>query len=809
MRPQLIIGLGFIGMIHGIWWTFYQGERTYGIGFDLFFFSFFGWTAVGAIAGWVIHGIPQVLTQRDILWRMCSAIGFLYGVWQFRSAGIHEHSFSIAPIFGWTIAGVIIGYLVDKSFGNDLSAEDIRRDYADKNPTASRIKAALKKNRTANPDSLISGWSPVQSQTPVTVHYTNSAGIRRQADIFPKIVEIEFKLSGLLVTVNQLKKIGRNTTHQVQLNIDRILNPEVLGFQIEAQPAQQIHDHQPQNTPSEDSCPSCNNSHVRLWDGKYRCWNCGYVLSEESPPQPEPIPPVIAEAPLNLPEPALPPSPTWQVGTRVVIEEMPLDTFEAAQVMRRLKPNLSPFEVLEAIQFESERNPILQGFEPAIAEGIKADFEQAGCRVSLQVIEKGQTVSEPESRPVRAPTEEEFHEIRMGNQRELINLIRSGDLDLNAKDREGYPLLHGIQKEHMAKLLLQQGADPMVTDNTGHTALHHCNDSAVQEVLIEYGIPINAQADNSETALHIWAVRGDYEAVKTLLHFGADPNLLDHTGRTPLQSAQLGLAHGNSDGFLKVIQLLQANEPLPPVIEPNPTPGRTPTEDEFFEIRHAMDDEVHQIKKLIESEAIDVNARDEFNRPLVFGIWDPKILNLLVKLGADIHAKDDYNSSVLHDCIEPAVCHLLIQLGVNPNIRDDQMCTPLHDCMSAAVMRVLIEHGGEINARDNSGNAPLHECIDGETVRELIKAGAEIDAVNTDGVTPLIEAAAMGRFDVVKTLIEHGADIAHQSDSVTDRRKTALAAAENHIWDGDRDFHRDARENCEKIAQLLREHGAK
>ena len=42
--------------------------------------------------------------------------------------------------------------------------------------------------------------------------------------------------------------------------------------------------------PSEGDCPSCNNSHIRMWNGKYRCWNCGYVLTKE--PQAS-LPPVI------------------------------------------------------------------------------------------------------------------------------------------------------------------------------------------------------------------------------------------------------------------------------------------------------------------------------------------------------------------------------------------------------------------------------------------------------------------------------------------------------------------------------------
>ena len=35
------------------------------------------------------------------------------------------------------------------------------------------------------------------------------------------------------------------------------------------------------------------------------------------------------------------PAVQWKSGTRVIIEELPIDTYEATQIMRRLKPNLN------------------------------------------------------------------------------------------------------------------------------------------------------------------------------------------------------------------------------------------------------------------------------------------------------------------------------------------------------------------------------------------------------------------------------------------------------------------------------------
>ena len=95
-------------------------------------------------------------------------------------------------------------------------------------------------------------------------------------------------------------------------------------------------------------------------------------------PQPEPLPPAVPVTP------AVPPQ--FETGVRVIIEAVPLDSYEAAQIMRRLKPDLGPFEVLEALKYDHET--ILQGYDELRAKDIKTDLEEAGCTINLQSVEE-------------------------------------------------------------------------------------------------------------------------------------------------------------------------------------------------------------------------------------------------------------------------------------------------------------------------------------------------------------------------------------------------------------------------------------
>jgi len=107
----------------------------------------------------------------------------------------------------------------------------------------------------------------------------------------------------------------------------------------------------------------------------------------------------------------------------------------------------------------------------------------------------------------------------------------------------------------------------------------------------------------------------------------------------------------------------------------------------------------------------------------------------------------------------------LIQAGVNVNAPDSAGRTSL---MFAAfnghtdIVRILLDTGAETEMMDSTGRTALIYCSTGpfpETVELLLERDAGINvADNDENFTALMYAAAEGNLEVVKILLEHGAD---------------------------------------------------
>lgn len=105
--------------------------------------------------------------------------------------------------------------------------------------------------------------------------------------------------------------------------------------------------------------------------------------------------------------------------------------------------------------------------------------------------------------------------------------------------------------------LLDSGASVNVRDNKGATALWHTKDPNMTEILIKYGIAIDAQDLEGSTAL-ISAVKTEQiEKVKELLKHGADARIADNLNTTALDHA---LDHENLTIFKT---LLESDEGAP------------------------------------------------------------------------------------------------------------------------------------------------------------------------------------------------------------------------------------------------------
>lgn len=109
----------------------------------------------------------------------------------------------------------------------------------------------------------------------------------------------------------------------------------------------------------------------------------------------------------------------------------------------------------------------------------------------------------------------------------------------------------------------------------------------------------------------------------------------------------------------------------------------------------------------------------------------------------------------------------LLDFGADPSRRTFTMQSALHVAArhsDAATVRALLAHdrcAAAINARDGAGWTPLHLAAQAgraDVVKVLVERGADVDARDDRGGTPLQRALYHGQGDVADVLVECGAD---------------------------------------------------
>jgi ankyrin repeat protein len=178
---------------------------------------------------------------------------------------------------------------------------------------------------------------------------------------------------------------------------------------------------------------------------------------------------------------------------------------------------------------------------------------------------------------------------------------------------------------------------------------------------------------------------------------------------------------------------------------------------------------------------VDVNAKDGLGRaPLTWAAqWGRvDIIEVLVRAGADPNVKDqlgwtpitlafdDYHFDAVQALIKAGADRS--QIPKDLNAKDKAGFTPLVEVLrrnDMSSVRALFQLGLDPNSREESGRTLLEwAAFQGnvELVRILIEAGADVNASykaqNKQGWTPLLLAAQMGHRDAANALIKAGAD---------------------------------------------------
>ncbi|MCL1876307.1 MAG: ankyrin repeat domain-containing protein [Synergistaceae bacterium] len=149
----------------------------------------------------------------------------------------------------------------------------------------------------------------------------------------------------------------------------------------------------------------------------------------------------------------------------------------------------------------------------------------------------------------------------------------------------------------------------------------------------------------------------------------------------------------------------------------------------------------------------------------------PQQIEAAIKAGADVNAKSESGfMPLLVAAMENSaeVLTLLIQAGADINAANGVVLrgAASNPNSDADVITLLLKNGADayINTKSQSGNTPLIFAIEShntEVVKALVQAGADVNMKDNEGMTPLMIAAKsiFKEHEILSVLIRSGADI--------------------------------------------------
>jgi ankyrin repeat protein len=275
----------------------------------------------------------------------------------------------------------------------------------------------------------------------------------------------------------------------------------------------------------------------------------------------------------------------------------------------------------------------------------------------------------------------------------------------------------------IAQLLFEHGANINSKKSDYETSLHiasRLGHVEIEKWLLDRGADVNRRMRDGKTALYLAVQNDRVEAARLILERHAKVNSQENDGSTPLLTAlhpkKSDVAHyAAKDVNLDLVWLLLEYGADVQMCDES---GNTPL---HLAVRHGHF-EPELARELLELNA-EVDSRDgNRSSPLLLasGLGDTGILQLLLSQGADVHLRDRDGSTTLHHAAfhdQLEVARILLQHGVDSEInsRNIKGSTPLHLVAEGSwenygnlnatkdLVQLLLDHGADVQARNFSG----------------------------------------------------------------------------------------------------------
>jgi ankyrin repeat domain-containing protein 17 len=339
-----------------------------------------------------------------------------------------------------------------------------------------------------------------------------------------------------------------------------------------------------------------------------------------------------------------------------------------------------------------------------------------------------------------------------GNLTKVRHLLDAG-VDPNAFTSMGDSMIRSalvFGHGEIAALLRERGAQYGLME----AAL--AGDTSTLRALLDGGEDINLSDRKGRNALSLAVSKGHAEAVRLLLERGADPNAAGTMGHTPLSIACTG-------DFPEIAYLLAGAGATVGIVE----------------AAHLGD--LPLLKRLLD-EGADIETHDAAGvTPLMAAsaCGHVECVRFLLEHGANAFAENSRGQQAITWAItreRVPVIRVLLDHGVNVDSSNPKSgWTLLESAVSFGKVRsveALLARGADPDLAGGNGRTPLQQCAyfaslhtfsKSKTMSRiaalLLDAGAQIEARDNLQYTPLIAAASDGDADMVRLLLERGADV--------------------------------------------------